>query len=237
MLFTIVTLFPDIFPGALGYGLSGRSLGKLWNLKTVDIRDFATDRHKTVDDTPYGGGAGMIMKPEIVHSAMGHALSFYKSGHPKIIFMSPRGKTFTQQIAKELMSNTECDGFIILCGRYEGVDERLIQYWKKHHGMVELSIGDYILFGGEIPALAIIDTCLRLIPGIMNNSESTEVESFSSNLLEYPQYTRPISWMDEGVPPVLVSGNHGEIEKWRLTQAEQITKENRPDLWEKHISK
>ncbi len=232
MLFTIVTIFPEIFPGPLKFGLSGKGLGTLWNFKTVNIRDFAEDKHKTVDDTPYGGGAGMVMKPDVVHKAMCEALSFYKS-MPTILFMSPRGETFTQKITRELIENAN-EGVIILCGRYEGIDERVIKYWKNNYQMREISVGDYILFGGELPALIVMDACLRLIPGIMNNSESTQIESFSVDLLEYPQYTKPAIWMEENVPSVLLSGNHEKIAAWRTHQAKQITKDIRPDLWAKY---
>lgn len=234
MLITIVTIFPDMFPGALSQSLLGKSLGKIWDLKTVNIRDFAKDKHKTVDDTPYGGGAGMVMKPDVVDFAMNHALSFYEN-KPEILFMTPRGEVFSNKIAKSIMENR--NGMIILCGRYEGIDQRVIDYWKRNHGMREISIGDYILFGGEIPAMVIIDTCLRFIPGIMNNSESTEDESFSNDLLEYPQYTKPSFWKEDRVPDILLSGNHKEIDNWRLNQSKNITKDIRPDLWDRYKAK
>lgn len=232
MLITVVTIFPEMFPGALLYGLSGKALGKLWDLKTINLRDFAEDEHKTVDDTPYGGGAGMVMKPDIVHHAMLEALSGY-SNPPHILFMSPKGRQFSQKIAQNLIKDDKKEGIIILCGRYEGIDERVIQFWKKNHNLMEISIGDYILFGGEIPAMVVIDSCLRLLPGIMNNTESIENESFSVDLLEYPQYTKPAIWMEENVPSVLLSGNHEKIAEWRMNQSKQITKDLRPDLWEK----
>ncbi len=235
MLITIVTIFPEMFPGGLSYSLLGKSLGKTWDLKTVNIRDFAKDKHNTVDDTPYGGGAGMVMKPDVVHAAMNHALSLYEST-PKILFMTPRGRTFSHEIAKnEIMKDNE-SGIIILCGRYEGIDQRVIDSWKQNHGLLEISIGDFIVFGGELPAMIVVETCLRFVKGIMNNSESTEEESFSLDLLEYPQYTKPAIWMEENVPSVLLSGNHKEIAKWRAKQSEQITRDIRPDLWEKYTN-
>ena len=229
MLITVLTIFPEMFPGPLAQSLAGKALGNLWSLKTVDIRSFAHDKHKTVDDTPYGGGAGMVMKPDIIDTALNHALTLYDE-KPEIIFMSPRGKTFSNKIAREIMKTPK--GMIILCGRYEGIDQRVIDFWKEHHGMKEISIGDYVLFGGEIPAMVVIDSCLRFIPGIMNNSESVEDESFSNGLLEYPHYTKPAVWNGVEVPSVLLSGNHKEIYLWRLKQAEEITKLNRPDLFE-----
>ena len=232
MLITIVTIFPEMFPGPLSHSLLGKSIGKSWDLKTVNIRDFANDKHNKVDDTPYGGGAGMVMKPDVIDSSLKHALSFYKKP-PKIIFMTPRGNVFSNKIAKNLMENND-SGMIILCGRYEGIDQRVIDFWKKNHNMLEISIGDYILFGGEIPAMVVIDTCMRFIPGIMNNAESIANESFSIDLLEYPQYTKPAIWNGNNVPSVLLSGNHKEIAMWRADQSEQITKDIRPDLWAKY---
>ncbi len=228
MLFTIVTIFPEMFPGPLSHSLLGKGLGVLWNLKTVNIRDFANNKHHKVDDTPYGGGAGMVMMPDVVHAALSEALSFYEKP-PRIIFMTPRGKLFTNKIAKSLV-DSETEGVIILCGRYEGIDQRVINYWKLHHGLEEISIGDYVLFGGEIPAMVVLDSCIRFIPGIMGNSESTEDESFSNGLLEYSQYTKPAVWNDTPVPQVLLSGNHAEIAKWRKSDSVEVTKANRPDL-------
>jgi tRNA (guanine37-N1)-methyltransferase len=233
-LFTVVTIFPEVFPGPLLYGLSQRALGNLWDLKTVNIRDFAKDKHRTVDDSPFGGGAGMILKPDVVCEAMLHALSFYNE-KPLILHMTPRGDLFSQNMAREVMSTDR--GVIILCGRYEGIDERVIRYFVSEHGMREVSIGDYVLFGGEIPTLVVMDVCLRLIPGIMNNSESVTHESFSIDLLEYPQYTRPAIWKGENVPSVLLSGNHQDIARWRKDRSEQITKDKRPDLWKKYVDR
>jgi tRNA (guanine37-N1)-methyltransferase len=232
-LFTVITIFPEMFPGPLLSGVSGKQLGKLFEVKVVNIRDFADDKRHTVDDVPYGGGAGMVMKPDVLHNAILHALSFYRK-KPYVFFTSPRGRSFSQKAAKNIVNDTETEGMVILCGRYEGIDERLIQYWKKNYGMTEISIGDYVLSGGEIPALVMIDACLRLIPGVLGNSESLAEESFSMDLLEYPHYTRPAVWMEEKVPQILLSGNHEEIAAWRLNMAKQITKENRPDLWSKY---
>lgn len=231
MLISVLTIFPEMFPGPLSQSLAGKALGKSWDIKTINIRDFAKDKHKTVDDTPYGGGAGMVMKPDIIDAALKHALSLYDD-QPQILFMTPRGQTFSNSLAKEIMHDT--NGMIILCGRYEGIDQRVIDHWKQHHGMIEISIGDYVLFGGEIPAMVVIDTCLRFIPGIMNNSESVVDESFSNGLLEYPQYTKPATWNDMDVPEVLLSGNHKKIDQWRQAQSEKITMECRPDLWGKY---
>lgn len=231
MLISVLTIFPEMFPGPLAQSLAGKALGKSWDIKAINIRDFAKDKHKTVDDTPYGGGAGMVMKPDIIDAALKHALSLYDD-HPQILFMTPRGQTFSNSLAKKIMQDT--NGMIILCGRYEGIDQRVIDHWKQHHGMIEVSIGDYVLFGGEIPAMVVIDTCLRFIPGIMNNSESVVDESFSNGLLEYPQYTKPATWNDMDVPEVLLSGNHKKIDQWRQAQSEKITMECRPDLWGKY---
>jgi tRNA (guanine37-N1)-methyltransferase len=237
MLITVLTIFPEMFPGPLSYSLCGKGLGKLWHLKTVNIRDFADDKRHTVDDSPYGGGAGMVMKPDVVHSALTSALSQYDTAQyaspPKIVFMTPRGRVFTNKIATEVMSNP-CSGIIILCGRYEGIDQRVIDHWKERHNMLEISIGDYVLFGGEIPAMVVIDSCLRFMRGIMGNSESTEHESFAIDLLEYPQYTRPAVWNGVEAPAVLLSGNHRAISEWQLEQAEVVTRDVRPDLWLSH---
>jgi tRNA (guanine37-N1)-methyltransferase len=231
---TVVTIFPEMFPGPLAYGLSGKGLGKLWELHIVDIRDFAVDKHRKVDDSPCGGGAGMIMKPDVVHDALLHALMLHPSGRrQKILFMSPRGIPFSQAMVREFIEE-EADELIILCGRYEGIDQRVIDFWGKNHDMNEVSVGDFVLFGGELPAMCIIDACLRQIPGIMHNESSTQTESFSVDLLEYPQYTKPREWNGESVPSVLLSGNHGEIERWKLARSEELTKKLRQDLWERY---
>ena len=225
----ILTLFPEIFPGALSHSLLGKALGRLWDLKVVNIRDFATDKHRTVDDTPYGGGAGMVMKPDVVNNALKYALSGY-SGMPEIIHMTPHGKIFNHSIAKQISENSA--GMIFLCGRYEGIDQRVIDYWKLNYNMREISIGDYVLFGGEIPAMVVIEASLRFSKGVMHNENSVEDESFANGLLEYPQYTRPASWNNMAVPDVLLSGNHEDISTWRTFRSEQITQSVRPDLWE-----
>lgn len=232
MLITVVTLFPEMFPGPLSYSLLGKQLGSLWDLKTVNIRDFSDNIWHKVDDTPYGGGAGMVIKPNVVHDALTHALSTYNNIKPTIVYMTPRGKVFNNNVAKTIVNN---DGLIILCGRYEGIDQRVIDFWKINYNLIEISIGDYVLFGGEIPAMVLIETCLRLIPGMMHNPESIEDESFAIDLLEYPQYTKPAIWHGDSVPSVLLSGNHLEIAKWRTNQAKQITKDVRPDLWDKYL--
>jgi tRNA (guanine37-N1)-methyltransferase len=230
---TVVTIFPEIFPGPLEFGLSGKGLGKLWNLQLVNIRDFAKDKHRKVDDSPCGGGAGMIMKPDVIHEALTHALSLYlPPQNPKILFMSPRGSPLSQKMIKSWTEENKADGLIILCGRYEGIDQRVIDFWKDNHDMKEVSVGDFVLFGGELPAMFVIDACLRQIPGMMHNATSPQRESFSVDLLEYPQYTGPCVWNGENVPPILLSGNHGEIERWRLERAEEVTRELRHDLWE-----
>ena len=234
MLITIVTLFPEMFPGPLIYSLPGKQLTKTWNLKIVNIRDFSDNKWNKVDDTPYGGGAGLLMKPNIVHAALTKAISYYSSTKPVILFMSPKGKMFNHNIAQELSIE---HGMIILCGRYEGIDERVIDYWKAQYNMQEVSIGDYVLFGGELAAMVVIESVLRFIPGIMHNNQSVKEESFALDLLEYPQYTKPAIWQGYSVPSVLLSGNHLEIAKWRKKQSEQITQKVRPDLWYKYSSK
>ena len=231
MLITILTLFPEMFPGALSHSLLGKALGHLWDLNVINIRDFAMDKHRTVDDTPYGGGAGMVMKPDIVDNALRYALSLY-NGVPEIIYMTPRGNIFNHSIAKQISANSA--GMIFLCGRYEGIDQRVIDYWKLNHNMREISIGDYVLFGGEIPAMVVIEASLRFCTGIMNNENSVEDESFANGLLEYPQYTRPTSWNNLDVPDVLLSGNHKEISSWRILQSEKLTQSVRPDLWARY---
>ncbi len=221
----ILTLFPEMFPGALGTSITGRALKQgLWSFNAVNIRDFTTDAHKTVDDVPFGGGAGMVMKPEIVEAAL---LSVTTPGRK--IYLSPRGKTLTQKLAQELAQEP---ALTLLCGRYEGVDQRALDAL----GFEEVSIGDYVLTGGELAAIILMDACIRLIPGAVGNAETPDDESFSHGLLEYPQYTRPASWTDTSgtthdVPPVLLSGHHANVDKWRQAQAEEITKERRPDLW------
>jgi len=208
----------------LGYSLTGKALKeKLWNIKAVNIRDYAFDKHGSVDDTPCGGGAGMIMRPDVLGNAIEHN---YTSG--RLIYMSPKGKTLTQKKVRELSKE---DKLTIICGRFEGIDERVIE----EYGIEEISIGDYILTGGEQAAMVMLDAIVRLLPGVLGNAASTENESFEDNLLEYPQYTRPIEWKTRKVPEVLLSGHHENVAKWQKAQALQITKERRPDLLEKKL--
>lgn len=233
---SVLTLFPDMFPGPLGSSLSGKGLeSKIWSLDTVDMRQFATDKHKTVDDSPFGGGAGMVIKPDIVDQALHHVTS-QTSKKRQIVFLTPRGTPLRQPIVRNLM-NTSPDGLILLCGRYEGIDHRVIEKWHESHDLMEISIGDYILSGGEMAALTLMDACVRLLPGIVHTPESLESESFELDLLEFSHYTRPHNWHDKVVPDVLLSGNHKKIAQWRLQQAEQVTKTRRPDLWDAYLNK
>lgn len=220
----ILTLFPEVFPGCLGVSIHGEALKKgLWKLNVINIRDFATDKHKTVDDTPYGGGAGMVLKPDV----LGQALETLPKG--TIIYaLSPRGAVFTQARAQTF---SHYRNLALICGRYEGIDERVIE----HFGIEELSIGDFVLSGGEVAAQVVLEAVIRLIPGVVGNQETLGFESHSSGLLEYPHYTKPQTWALQKVPDVLLSGNHGQIAQWRLAKSEEITKKRRPDLW--HIYK
>lgn len=220
----ILTIFPEIFPGFLGHSLTGRALNEgIWQLQTVNIRDYAFDKHGSVDDTPCGGGAGMIMRPDVLGEAIEHN---YDGG--KIIYMSPKGKPLTQKKVHELSKE---DNLTIICGRFEGIDDRVIE----EYNIEEISIGDYILTGGEQAAMVMLDAIVRLLPGVLGNSASTENESFEGNLLEYPQYTRPVEWKGRKVPDILMSGHHENVSKWQKEQALQITKERRPDLLEKTL--
>jgi tRNA (guanine37-N1)-methyltransferase len=225
---TILTLYPDMFPGPLGQSLSGRALDKgLWQLQTSQVRDFATDKHRSVDDTPAGGGAGMVLRADILAKAI-DAAAPEDDPRPRLL-MSPRGRPFTQAHAHEL---AEGPGAIIVCGRFEGVDQRVIDSRK----LEEVSIGDYILSGGEIGAITMLDAIVRLIPGVMGNMESAEAESFETGLLEHPHYTRPSEFEGQMIPEVLTSGNHKKIHEWRMSEAERITRENRPDLWDAYMA-
>ncbi|WP_297326946.1 tRNA (guanosine(37)-N1)-methyltransferase TrmD [uncultured Bartonella sp.] len=216
----VLTLYPEMFPGFLGHSMAGRALKNgIWSLDTIQIRDFANDRHHSVDDTPAGGGAGMVMKPDVLAKALDSVDDNYIR-----LLMSPRGRPFDQKMAREL---TDKGGVTLVCGRFEGVDERVIEA----RNLVEVSIGDYILSGGEGAALIILDSIVRLLPGVMGNSQSGEQESFETGLLEYPQYTRPQIFEGRSIPEVLTSGNHQAIEKWRKSRAEEITKVRRPDLY------
>jgi len=220
----IFTLYPEIFPGPLNKGLYGKALSnKIWNLDIINIRDSAEDKHKTVDDTPFGGGSGMLIKLDVLASSIDQHVN--KS--EKIFYLSPKGKLFNQKTAKSF-SKEHCVNLI--CGHFEGVDQRLLET----RNIEEISIGDYILSGGETAALVIVDSILRLIPGILGNEESAHEESFENGLLEYPQYTRPQLWEEKNVPDVLLSGDHSKIKDWRLSQSEAITRHRRPDLWQKY---
>lgn len=220
---TILTLYPEMFPGPLGISLAGRALREgRWDLETVQIRDFATDRHRSVDDTPAGGGAGMVMRADVIAAA----LDSVATGRP-VLAMTPRGAPLTQERVRALAAG---EGVTILCGRFEGIDERLFEA----RDIEQVSIGDYILSGGEMAALTLLDACIRLLPGVMGAPSSGEDESFETGLLEYPQYTRPAEWEGRTIPEVLRSGDHAKIEAWRRAQAETDTRLRRPDLWERH---
>lgn len=218
-----LTLFPHMFPGFLDHSLAGKAKDKeLWRIETLNLRQFGRTKHMCVDDTPYGGGAGMVMRADVLDDALTHAVSLAPSN--TMVYMSPRGAPLTH---KKVAEFAQSPGVTILCGRFEGVDERIFSKWP----LEEISIGDYILSGGEVAALTMLDAVVRLIPGVMGNQDSGVSESFSDDLLEYPHYTRPYTWNDTIVPDVLLSGDHKKIADWRQAQAEKITKERRPDLW------
>jgi tRNA (guanine37-N1)-methyltransferase len=217
---SVLTLFPGMFPGPLGHSLAGRALERgAWTLDAHDIRDHASDRHRTVDDTPFGGGAGMVMRPDIVDAA----LAAVSDGRPASYF-TPRGRPLTQEAARPFAAGP---GVVLLCGRYEGVDQRVIEA----RALEEISIGDYVLSGGEIAALVLLDACVRLLPGVMGAEASAGEESFAEGLLEYPQYTRPQVFEGRAIPQVLLSGDHGKVAAFRRAEAERLTRERRPDLW------
>lgn len=221
---SVLTILPDVFPGPLGASLAGKALtAGVWALDVIDIRSFATDRHRTVDDTPAGGGPGMVMKPDVLARALDATTA---PDRPRLL-LSPRGTPLTQARAEALAGKA---GVVVVCGRFEGVDERVIAA----RGLEEVSVGDYVLSGGEIAAMALIDACVRLLPGVMGAAASSEEESFSQGLLEYPHYTRPQVWEGRAIPEVLLSGDHGKIAAWRRAEAERATRERRPDLWARH---
>jgi tRNA (guanine37-N1)-methyltransferase len=223
---TVLTIFPEMFPGPLGSSLAGKALANgTWALTTTDIRDFATDKHRSVDDTPAGGGAGMVMRADIAAAAVDAARAEMPAEAPTL-YLSPRGTPLTQGRARELAQGP---GAILLCGRFEGVDQRVLDARQ----VEEISIGDYVLSGGELAAMVLIDAIVRLLPGVAGNEVSLAEESFASGLLEYPHYTRPREWEGHTIPEVLLSGDHAKIAKWRRAEAEKITKERRPDLWQK----
>jgi len=220
----VITLFPSAFPGVLGESLTGKAMKDgLWQLRAIDLRPYGEGKHRNVDDTPAGGGAGMVLRADVLGRAIEDARA-HARGRTPLLYMSPRGRPFTQKTARRLAAT---DGAILLCGRFEGVDQRVLD----HYDIEEVSIGDYVLTGGEIAAQAVLDATVRLLPGVVGNAESLEEESHSAGLLEHPQYTRPAEWMGRAIPPVLTSGNHAEIAKWRRAEAEALTQERRPDMW------
>ena len=220
----VFTLYPEVFPGPLAKGLYGKALSnKLWNLNVINIRDVATDKHKTVDDTPYGGGTGMLLKADVLAKALDQKV---KKGE-RIFYLSPKGKKFDQKLAQELAKEKSIS---LICGHFEGVDERVLTT----RNIEEISIGDYVLSGGETAALVVLDSILRLLPGVIGNDKSSLDETFENGLLEYPQYTKPQIWEEKSVPDVLLSGDHSKIKDWRLSQSEAITRDRRPDLWQKY---
>lgn len=220
----VLTLFPDMFPGPLGHSLAGKALeGGLWSLESVDIRAYARDKHRTVDDTPFGGGAGMVMRPDVVDAAIRAA----RDPRGPLIYLTPRGRPLTQERVEGLAA---APAVTVLCGRYEGVDERVLEA----HEAEEICLGDFILSGGEPAAICLLDACVRLLPGVMGEVASLEEESFERGLLEYPLYTRPQVWDGRSVPEVLLSGHHERIRNWRLVQSETVTRMRRPDLWSRY---
>ena len=222
---TVLTIFPEMLPGPLAYSLAGKALKSgLWQLETVDIRDFARDKHRSVDDAPFGGGPGMVMRPDVLDAAVGGS-----GGVGPLLLLSPRGRRLDQQRVRELAA---MPGITLICGRFEGVDERVLEA----RGIEEVSLGDFVLSGGEPAAIALIDACVRLVPGVVGCAETLAEESFAADLLEYPQYTRPQLWQGRAVPEVLVSGDHRRIRAWRRAEAEHLTRERRPDLWERYLA-
>jgi tRNA (guanine37-N1)-methyltransferase len=222
---TVLTIFPEMLPGPLAHSLAGKALGAgIWRLETVDIRDFARDNHRSVDDAPFGGGPGMVMRPDVLDAAISGA-----GGTGPLLLLSPRGRPLDQDLVRTLAAGP---GVTLVCGRFEGVDERVIEA----RSIEEISLGDFVLSGGEPAAIALIDACVRLLPGVIGRAETLDEESFAAGLLEYPHYTRPQLWQGRAVPEVLVSGNHRQIREWRRAQAEQLTRERRPDLWRRYLA-
>ncbi len=221
----VITLFPNAFPGVLGESLTGKALQNgLWQLEAIDLRKFGVGKHRNVDDTPAGGGAGMVLRADVLGAAIEHAMDGTQGNWP-LIYLSPRGAPMTQALMQDLARG---DGVTLLCGRFEGVDERVLE----HYGVQEVSLGDFVMTGGEIAAQALIDATVRLIPDVLGNAESALDESFSSGLLEHPQYTRPSEWQGRAIPEVLMSGHHGRVAEWRQEQAQKITRKRRPDMWD-----
>jgi tRNA (guanine37-N1)-methyltransferase len=227
----VLTLFPEMFPGPLGHSLAGKALASgVWALETVDIRTFARDKHRSVDDTPFGGGPGMVMRPDVVDAVIGSVVDPGGSDPGgRVIYLTPRGRCLDQALVRELAAGS---GISVLCGRYEGVDERVIEARR----LEEVSLGDFVLSGGEPAAIALIDACVRLLPGVLGAEAGLEEESFERGLLEYPHFTRPTVWQGRNVPEVLLSGHHERIRAWRLEQAEEITRRRRPDLWSRYTA-
>ena len=224
----VLTIFPEMFPGPLGHSLAGKALeAGLWTLETVDIRDFARDKHRSVDDTPFGGGPGMVMRAEVIDAAIAAATA--GDAAARVVYLSPRGRLLTQAVVRELAA---LPGLVLLCGRYEGVDERVLAARR----VDEISLGDFVLSGGEPAAIALIDAAVRLLPGVLGQPETLAEESFERGLLEYPHYTRPAEWQGRAVPAVLLSGHHEQIRAWRRRQAEETTRTRRPDLWAAHAA-
>ena len=225
----VLTLFPEMFPGPLGMSLAGRALESgLWSLRARDIRASATDKHKTVDDSSFGGGTGLVMRPDVVDAAIAAAQEVAGETLP-LIYLTPRGKPLTQARVHALAAGP---GAVILCGRYEGIDQRVIE----QRGIEEVSLGDFVLSGGEPAAIVLIDACVRLLPGVIGDAEALSEESFERGLLEYPHFTRPAEWRGLKVPEVLLSGHHEKIQAWRLAEAERTTRERRPDLWSRYLA-
>ncbi|MCX7889521.1 MAG: tRNA (guanosine(37)-N1)-methyltransferase TrmD [Rhodobacteraceae bacterium] len=229
----VITLFPEAFPGTLGLSLTGKALDMgLWALETIDLRQFGEGRHRNVDDSPAGGGAGMVLRADIVAKALDQAAIGAPAdrGRWPVVYLSPRGRPFTQATARAW---AQAEGVTLLCGRFEGVDQRVLD----HYAVEEISLGDFVLTGGEIAAQALIDATVRLIPRVLGNQHSAEEESFSDGLLEAPHYTKPADWMGRAIPEVLLSGHHANITRWRRSEAERLTKERRPDLWRAYTAK